>query len=231
IASCLAVGIRLLLLARRTRQLPELLIGLSFLTGGAMAYILAWAFRYFEVSGTLDVVLGIVGRLVYVSSPVAMSFVAWRVFRPARSWAGVVVGALLTVNALYVVRPFLIGDLSRHDIIFHPLYWITTAGQVLPWAWVAVESLNLHRMLRRRARVGLGEDPALTHRMLLWAVGVGAVALLSIAVELTALAGALGLPHPPMNPIIIVLGTAGAVSLWLAFFPPAAVQRRFESVG
>ena len=34
----LVVGIRLLLLARRTRELPELLIGLAFLTGGAIGY-------------------------------------------------------------------------------------------------------------------------------------------------------------------------------------------------
>ena len=224
----LTVGIRLLLLARRTRQLPELLIGFSFLTGGVMSYILAGVFAVIEVPGVWSLLLGALGRLIYIGPPLAMAFVGWRVFRPNHPWAGLVVGSVISLNLLYVVRPFLIGDLPRVDLVRNPMYWISTAAQIFPWLWVAVESFLLHRQLRKRARLGLAEDPALGYRMLMWTIGLGTVVLLAISMEATSLAALLGLPHVPMNPIIIVLGLACATSLWLAFFPPRAVVRKLE---
>jgi hypothetical protein len=220
--TCLTVGIRLLILARRTRELPELLMGISFLTGGVMSYVLAGVFAYFETPGLWGVLLGTVGRLVYIASPVAMAVAGWRVFRPNAPWAGLVVGSVVTVNLLYVVRPFLIGDMVRAELVRNPMYWISTAAQIFPWAWVAVESFLLHRNLSKRARLGLAQDPALAHRMLMWTIGLGTVVLLTISMEATSLAAALGLPHIPMNPIIIVLGLTCAVSLWRAFFASRA---------
>jgi len=227
-ATCLIAGIRLLLLARRTRELPELLIGFSFLTGGVMSYVLAGVFSYLEVSEVWAVPLGIVGRLVYIGPPVAMAFVAWQVFRPHRPWAGLVVGSVITLNLLYVMRPFLIGSLTRLDLVSNPLYWISTAAQICPWLWVAIESFLLYRQLRKREGLGLAVDPALAHRMLMWTIGLGTLVLLAISMEVSSLASLLGLPHVPLNPIIIILGLTCAISLWLAFFPPKALSRRLE---
>lgn len=226
--ACLLVGIRLLRLARRTRKLPELLIGFSILAGGALTFPLSAVLRHFQLPEVWVMILGTIGRAAYASAAVAMAIVAWRVFRPSRPWAAMVVGSLITVNLLYVVRPFVLGDLLRAELVQEPFYWITTAAQILPWAWVAGESFHLYQMLQRRARVGLGKDSGLIYRMLLWSIGLGSVVLMSISLELTSLMAVLGSARIPLSPFVVVFGLVCAVSFWLAFFPPAALLPKLE---
>ena len=80
--------------------------------------------------------------------------------------------------------------------------------------------------LRRRLRLGLVE-PEVVARILLWGIGSGCASVL------IALYAWLWLQRPGLVPsfeevaLIAVPGIGAAVSVWLAFFPPAAWRRRF----
>ena len=83
------VGGRLLLLARRTRQAPELMLGLDFLLIGGIGYPLAIASAPLAASGwLLPAVVALVGSTT--SSHVGMLFhglFTRAVFRPQERWA------------------------------------------------------------------------------------------------------------------------------------------------
>src|SRR5262249_41898806 len=83
----LVLGIRLCLLARRTRQLPELLLGIGFLTGGFLGHTLGWVILRYNIK---DPYLGPVLYVLRSGAALACSLLAvmaWRVFRPTAQWA------------------------------------------------------------------------------------------------------------------------------------------------
>ncbi|MDX1649335.1 MAG: hypothetical protein R3263_05735, partial [Myxococcota bacterium] len=136
------VGARLLLLARRTRQLPELAVGLSLFLLSAVSYPASLA----VIAG--GVPLGPSRALILlagVASSVAWAAVfvfTWRSFRPgspaARAVALGAAGAILALGALNVLRV-----LRAEDVAALLRFGVATqAIQVLAlgaYAWTAVE--------------------------------------------------------------------------------------------
>ena len=214
-AVSLAVGVRLLWLARRTTALPELCIGASFLLAGG-------------IGGVLTTLAGPEHRALYVVGSFAidlgLSFLAvfnWRVFRPDSPWAAAACFACIAAFAAAflgraVAGSFGAGSVSGWD-------WLSVVARMAMYAWGAGESLLHHAAGRRRLRLGLA-DPLVVNRFLLWAIGLLAVFLIWVQLAFVMAAGA--------DPRTTFLGTAllgfvCAGSLWLAFFPPAAWRRRF----
>src|SRR4030095_15627117 len=81
------VSIRLLLLARRTRALPELLIGFGLLVLGAIGFE--------ATAGTpaLQTALSVAHALLQTLGEGSIAVFTWRVFRPDAGWAhGLVLG-------------------------------------------------------------------------------------------------------------------------------------------
>lgn len=226
----LLLGVRLLALASRTRKLPELAIGLNFLVAGVLGYGLLIAAESLKLfPGRLAGYGSFAGVVGICTGGLLIALFSRQVFRPESRAAG----ALLAGYALWVVLGIYGSWVLHVSHAEEPVgFWLGRWGPnialLFGYGWSSFESLRYHLVLRRRARIGLG-DPLVTERLLLW--GVGTLALVGVALVhlLAQLAGRHELP-PSLLGASSLLILMTAVCEWLAFFPPARYRRRFASV-
>jgi hypothetical protein len=225
IATALVLGGRLLWLWRRTREVPELAMGLSFLLGGALGYS-AWFVYSLVRLGNLPgephawavVGLGLscVGALTNAAGIRAA-------FRPGDGRAA----ALLVVFALLMTAGWV--DTLRNTGELEPwTFWLAMGTAGASYLWSASECFRLFVVLRKRARFGLA-TPLLADRARLWTVAFGAVVLM--VASSVAARGALGpgvMPPPWVSTFQSLCGLACAAAIWFGFFPPEFYRRRFE---
>ncbi len=217
----LVVGIRLLLLARRTRELPELLIGLAFLTGGAIGYtILVASTQLLEKAPDLARTLYYLG-MPLLSLCAALLYRFWQqVYHPRERpaafvfWTAV---ALLIGGLAAQWATTEVGSIAGESYWYRlQLYVQGGAYAINMWA-----SGRLQQALRRRIPLGLA-DPIVVNRVFLWALASFVVVLqyaYSIGVVYAMAPG----EHAIGNPGIIGgLGLVAGVLILLAFFPPRA---------
>ncbi len=221
------VGARLLLLAWRTRQLVDFIVGFSLFVLSAVAYPL--------------ILLGGLGELpidtargVFAASASALAagwagvfFFTLRVFRPGDRWAQALTAAglaLLAFGTIAGVRFALAApDLATLRAPENPVRWLEAAA-ILVYSWTAYEGFRCWEQARRRLALGLA-DPLVVNRFLLWG-WIGAFALVSVAPAFfISLAGGDG-----TTSVFARLGTgfgglACAIAMQLAFLPPAAYRR------
>jgi hypothetical protein len=221
----LAVGLRLLLVWWRTRELPEFALGFGLFAMGGVGYpLMVAAVHGFGLSVpvregllALQIALNVVGIT-------AVAVFTRRVFRPAAPAAKAAVAAvglaLLSLAVWQAVSPGL---------------WAFITDRAGPWnasavvvigalAWSGLESLVYFAKLRRRVRLGLA-DPVVTQRFGFWGVSILMAAGISLAGHLLEHAGV-----QTVGSVVgaLVVGPPGLVmsaALWMAFFPPAAYVR------
>jgi hypothetical protein len=221
------VGCRLLLLARRTRQVPERLLGLSLLLGGTLGGPLEAA--ALAGKGELDpAVVGgllVAGKLFTIAALALQCAFVWRVFRASEPWAPWLF-ALIVALPLAAFGGSLAGGMASSGEIPLLWFWVEQIGRVGASCWLVAEGARYHRMMRRRLALGLA-DPLLTNRFLLWTLA----GIASIVFMLTAV--------PPMflDPsrhgllllaallVFSVAGVAVSVLYLLAFLPPKVYRR------
>ncbi len=220
----LVVGVRLLLLARRTRALPELAFGSAFVLLGAVGYPLATAARRIAVDAP-----GLGGSLLLAALAAqnlacgAIYLANVRVFRPAA--AGARIGSALAWSALVLSWG---GQAWTGQADGGVAYTIGLTARGGAFVWGAVESLGYYRRLRRRLALGLA-DPLVTDRFRLWGIANAAIA----AAFLVFLAGRVVTAGGPQPPLVMLLtsavGVVAGATIWLAFVPPAAYARRVRA--
>ena len=219
------VGSRLLLLARHTRKLPEFAIGTACL-GTALGGVFLCPILYFAGSWPEGTVFAsvIASSVVNGVAGSAICLLTWRVFRPGRLWAASAWAAASLALLAAVVGAILRGDVVPHWALRpenHLFMWV----RVSAFLWAGFESLRYAGMMRRQARVGLG-NPVVAAQIRLW--GVAAVAI-SLMLVFWALAPHLG--HASVQDwsagmfAANTLGLVGAGSLHLAFLSPEAWRR------
>jgi len=228
-----AAGIRLLRLAQRTRQLPELLLATNFLGNLFLGYLLLVAGLVvslepnFPWPGAVAPLLG-VGYLVSSIGLSAIFFFTWVVFRPRSRWAR----ALACALAIGVFAGYLgyaaEGGLA-HGRFEGFWFWLHYGTLTLGVTWVAVEPLRYYRDMRRRLALGLA-DPIVANRFLLWGGGsLGRLAMVIVGFVPAFLDSLpVGTQGPVTTAILIaaaVLGVFTAASYWLAFFPTRSYTR------
>jgi hypothetical protein len=221
----LVVGVRLLLLARRTRLLPELSIGVALLSLGPLGYGLLFAARTIpELPSRRAVGLTLCGLCGLAVGSSALYFFVWRVFRPVEGWArafafvGFVVLAISTMGDM-VTRA--LSTLEGAGLWF----WVAFVMRAAPLAWGAVEAFRYWGMMRRRQVLGLAE-PVVTRVLAYWGVGAGCAALaFGLALATRALTGLSVQSVPRANAAVSLLALVAAAAIWLAFFPgPSAAS-------
>jgi len=220
-----AVGVRLLLLARRTRQLPELAFGIGFVCGalgsaaGQLGQRLLW-----NEPGPLATVMGTACFGMLVFSTVMIFVAVWRIFRPDVAWAKLAcaLGCVVTFVS-FGIRiadgDLLTGQLETRGLL---VYMITRS---LLFIWTSAEAFRYYAMLRRRLALGLA-DPVATNQILLW--GVASMAMLgTLGIVITSLFLLHRHPFdlPAATALITMLCLILPVSMWCSFFPPAALRR------
>jgi hypothetical protein len=221
----LVVGLRLIALYRRTHQLPELAMGLSFFTSGFLSTAMNLFGNHAQADPVVAMWLRLAAALISYVGYALMAFFVWRVFR--RDAAG---AALFSASAVPLAAGFAMQAVSTRPVLPAPIdagFWVAFAGQVIAYGWAAAETLHYWVLLRRRARIGLAE-PLLVNRFLLWGianatvVGIWAEVAWSMAGHETAVISDASYLR------MALLGFACAATTWLAFFPPRRYARRFE---
>jgi hypothetical protein len=217
------VGLRLLLLAHRTRQLPETALGCGLFLIVGIAYPL-----YLVAIAAPGLSLA-TARLLAALSVVCMNpgwlaicVFTWRVFRPDAGWARIVVACVgVLLGAIVVARLAELWSMSDRLYLVQnsPALLSIQATAVAMYVWTGVEALLCHRRLRRQLALGLIE-PVVVNRVALWACIAG-FGLLTVAPACIA-----GLVGQRMDQIILIrlvsalAGLAVGGLLYLAFFPP-----------
>jgi hypothetical protein len=229
-AISLLMGLRLLLLAKRTREVPELMIGAAFLSGGMIGYP-------FNVAASVLVQAGKPGAasVAYVVGQAGMALSAFflllswrRIFVPTGlgalafvvGWSVFVFATLLAI--LQHATPGSIEHLKA------PVYWSALLAQGGCYAVLGWTSFRHGRMLERRLAIGLA-DPVIANRLFLW--GYSNVSI-TISYLYAFIAGLL-LRNDMLNiyqpSIISALGMTSAFFVTLAFFPPKAYLAKIRA--
>ena len=168
-AVTLTVGVRLLLVARRTRGLPEVLFGFTFLSTalgqafGEIGMRVLWS-----TPGPLATTMNALTFALLTLGTAALGLVVWRVFRPGKGWGAALcaAGCGLILMA-YAVRLWDGDFVDRNGQTRGYLLHITARGILI--AWTATEAIHYWSLLRRRLALGLA-DPVATNQILLWGI-------------------------------------------------------------
>lgn len=236
-----APGVRLLGLAARTRQAPELWGGLYFLGASfGISLRVFGASMQFEMPDVAALANSI-GHASLATGTCAMAFFTQRVFHPENGVARAFAGSVVLAIAATTVWTF-VGD---HGMAENSAAVITTnTFRIVPTAWAFVESFRFWRSMRKREWLGLS-DPVVTNRFLLWSIwtlGVSLLPAVALVVRLAAMlvlgdfenpAEAQTTYQPQIMAFVRVLFLAvvptSVVALMLAFFPPKPYLDRIRS--
>lgn len=220
VALSLAMGVRLLRLGWRHGSVPELAVGISFVTGGGLGAGLQVLSQTRELLPPVYAgsTLAFSKLCVYVAV-LAHGLFTWHVFRPDAAWArrffflSVVLWAAISIG--YAVAGGIVdADYSG------PWFWLEFAAQASIIAWSAFEPLLYWRRMRRRLRLGLA-DPVVANRFLLWGTAL-CLGLLAATVNPVIHAVPREGWTRPLIGVASALATAAAACTWLTFFPPPA---------
>jgi hypothetical protein len=213
-------GLRLVLLSRRTHELPELYLGLAHLLGGA----LGWAMLLFSAAidsyggHSLALVLMIVGLGFLNIGHGAVGLFAWRVFAPRSRWQ-VIPFALLSLTLLV--------DFVHNGLIVHRFapppdtfwFWPGAVTRNLAWAWLMSVTFSYWRKLQRQLPLGL-VDAQTTNRMFLMFLSSAFIMVLAVIVNAASVLG-IWTAHPLlMATVSELLAVPSAICSLLAFVPP-----------
>jgi hypothetical protein len=227
----LAIGLRLMLLARRTGEFPEFAVGTALLLLGGVGYPAFSLARGVPDLGVLArVTLAAVGMACTVLGTSGIAFFNWKVFRADRAWGKrfftAIFAALVGSFVWQAVAPGFLAAAENRGYGAHALEILT--GVVL--AWASLESVSYALKLRRRLALGLA-DPLVADRVRLWAYAMLSAQILN---HLSIAAIAVGKDFVTWRyggAVIFVLGLVAAFSMWLAFLPPQAYRRYVAARG
>jgi len=226
-----AVGVRLLVLWRRTRRLPELCIatGVLGIGPGGFAFTV-FAALLLERAPLASQVLWGVALLAMNAGGVASALFTRTVFRSRSRWAGWLVVAVAVVSAAcFAAEGWAHRFVFPGDVHETPALLLSGWTRIGVLAWGAGEALRYYAAMRRRDALGLG-NPVVRNRLLLWGVGIGAAAWGSlVGTVVPLLAGVPSLEMPAVQLSSSLHGLVSAVAMWLAFLPPRPYLRWIES--
>jgi hypothetical protein len=230
LVTMLVLGTRLLLLARREGQLPELLLGLHFLLCCALGYVLLGGGLAAGESPGLLTPEGIAwlvgaGQLLSGIGVLAGAGFTWLVFRREVAWARALMLGLTGAIAVGFAGGLLGGGFTH--AMGDPWYQLSYVAYMLAALWTTLEPLLHWSRMRRRLALGLAE-PLVVNRFLLWAVGsaLRLAMLVTGAISMADLsAGTVAALLPWAFSATAIFGVGMACAYWLTFFPPPAWAR------
>jgi len=223
-----SVGIRLMRLWSRTRELPELTLGLGLV-------IMSGSMPLFGVGRAPALAMGMTGRVCFALAVVAiwvavtlMMFFTYWVFRRGSGGAGAVLASVsiaLAAAVVYMAIQNFAGDsISAIKPKMRPGTLALMGTIFAAFAWGSAESLRYWAALRRQLALGLG-DPVLVDRFWLWGVASATGSVLLVVIIACVMAG-MTIMHEPL-PLAAIAASGSVMSLawWLTFFAPEGYLR------
>lgn len=226
------VGVRMLMLARRTRGRHELLMGAGMILIGALGFPGGAVSGFGRAVGEMNIPLWFLFTWITQVGLLLIYAFTWQVFRPKAWWGKAIVagGGLLMFVGLVVSAIALASALpdANSTAVARKGMFIGMAGYSGCFLWSAIEGFVHHRSAKRRLAIGLA-DPVVANRFLLW--GCFGVAATAISVS-SFIGNAIGV-DPMSSPLVLVpmgvLGFAASVAMYLAFLPPASYLARVRA--
>jgi hypothetical protein len=215
-----------LLRSRQSRGVPELLIGLAYVTAPATGYPLA-VISPLIPNRAVAVPLHMLAETLLVFGCCCALFFTVKVFRPGQRWA--LWGAALGSVVLVLAGMEVIWAFSTFTDRTENAHWsrMGTAAMVfvlgLSYGWTALEGLRYHGMMKKRMELGLA-DAVVTNRFLLWAIS-GFVSLTWDFVSATCLVAGVDLRTGVPLLSTSLGGLTNTVLLVLIFMTPAWYAR------
>jgi len=226
-ATITTVGLRLVVLARRHRELPELLLGISLLLGGTLGSVLEVAGMSQDAPFAPHVrgALLAAGKACVIPGFACQVLFIRMVFRPREAWALAFVAATLFVQ-LAAYAGFAATGTFSSGVMPAPIFLAELASRMAGSAWLVAESVRYYAIMRRRLALGLAE-PVVTDRFRLWAVaGLAGLAMLATSAPPVVAHHQQMAWMNWMLPLFAVSGIAASSAYLLAFFPPGWYRRR-----
>jgi hypothetical protein len=223
------VGIRLLFLWRRTRQLPEFLVAIGLLLVGGLGYPLMAAGGVGRLpNGELSLLAVGLGLASICLGVTALSVFTWKVFRPNRAWGGALsLGVLVAGGVICIgsVRALSLGPADADPVVTCTSWWIALRLLFQVWfIWTGIESLGEYARARRRLALGLS-DAVVVNRLLLWG-GVGVLGTLNNTVAVALEWQGLSPMYDPSAALLLAANGLGMGALMvLTFMPPPSYVR------
>lgn len=225
--ACGSIGIRLLLIYRRSRRVPELLLGGSLLAIITCVPALAVSGLGRGVVGTLRFTPLLLGLALFWLSTLSMSAFTWRTFRPETRWGGLLVAAVGAAQLAAMIGALLGLAAAPEDVpsIEAARGWFVAVRvpSILNFAWTGSEAFRQWRMARRRLALGIG-DSVVTNRFALWCAVGGFTTANNLVSTLLQAQGIGPVAHPVGAAVVALSGLVSSALLWLVFMPPARYQ-------
>ncbi len=221
--SYVVVGLDLVRRSAKTRGLPEFFLGLAFVFNG-LSYFFADLPSFIDNDAILNE-FSFIGRIFAGSCALTIAVFTWLVFRAEARWAKWLVwtdGVLLVVG---ITVAALEGDWEGVYPLTYTGFWFEWLGGVVPFVWLAVESLCAYSRSRRRVRIGLG-DPIVSNRFFLIGLyGTLAASTYAIFLWMYILYERHGEWSDPLDAFVGAVEVVSLVALWTSFAAPAFYRR------
>jgi hypothetical protein len=220
----LVVGIRLLLLWRRTRQLPELLMGIGVLGIGPIGFGAMTIGAVSMSNPPVENAGYAIGTVAVGGGVLAKCAFNWIVYRRNSILAMAVTCGIGMLILVVIGSHVLDGQWAPRTA----MAWDTLSRsltQVGCLFWGSGESLYYWSRMRKRLKLGLA-DSVIVNRFLMWGLGAGFAGVgTGIGVTAEIATGIPTLQIPWVVSTSSVFGFAAAVSIYLAFVPPERYLR------
>jgi len=224
----LYAGVRLHLLSRRTGEVPEYLIAVSFLFWVASYTFYDIPYAVVRSEALIPAVCSYGSLIALALGNVAFALFIRSVFRRDSWWATWLVGAIVVSLVAGLAGTAWIGDWEGIDPLANPWYWLEYFGSFAPYIWIAAEGCAQHLKARRRLKLGLVGAMA-CNRFLLWGIaGLLWVILESIRTANDFVNALTGQWSELLNFGIAAFEVIPVAIIWCAFFPPEFYRRWVE---
>ncbi len=233
-ALALVVGMRLLLLWRRTRNLPELLLGAGVqLTAswgyGVMIFSMIARQALEAPAHPIGIAATTFGWVAHDLGVICMLAFILHVFRPGAAWARGLALALVALLLVGFVGNFVSGGMASG--VPNRWYWIGFSAIGVYPIWMSIESTLYGRKMRRRLELGLA-DAMVVDRFRLWAIAsacaAGAIWTVNVPSWLGVQVGSDSAITSVAMIVTACFGISTVCLYWLTFFPPGWYRQRVE---
>jgi hypothetical protein len=224
------VGVRLLAQWGRTRELPELLLGLGVLGIGPVGFGLVM-FAAAAGASNPDAPSFAAGlsALAVAGGTSAKAIFNWKIYHPRSLAVGAVAIASIAALAVAVMADAMTTGFAPSAWMKPGWMMVRQVIQIGVLLWGASESIGWWLRMRKRVRIGIG-DPIVANRFLLWGIGAGSAATGSLVGMSVGLVTGRGMNElPELTLLLSGIGLVSAISLWLAFVTPEWWKARLRA--
>ena len=226
------VGVRMLLLARRTRGRHELLMGIGMVLIGAVGYPATLLSGFGGPVGDVIMPLWIGSTLVTQSGIACIYAFTWQTFRPRAAWGRTLVGVGIALMLVSLAGAAFALSSAPPDatspVVVRSWILVGMLGYCGCFLWSGIEGFVHHRDARKRLAIGLA-DPMVVNRFLLW----GIFGALATAINVASLIGASLGVDPSRSPMVLIpmgfFGFLASAAMYFAFVPPASYRHFVRS--